>query len=195
MTKKAKAKELDEKVLDTQIEDVETEKTEELDENEAKESAKDDETENLKKEVEDLKKKYFYLLAESDNTRKRFEREKENLIKYGNEKILSSLIEVLDNFDHSIIALKDETDEKVKSIKDGMEMIQKQFLSKLHDNGLSRIEALGENFDPKFHEAMCEQVDNDKKAGTVLSEFQKGYSLNGRLLRPSKVVVSKKGEE
>ncbi|MCK5073337.1 MAG: nucleotide exchange factor GrpE [Bacteriovoracaceae bacterium] len=146
-------------------------------------------------EKEDYKSKYFYLAAELDNQRKRMHREKENLIKYGNEKILRSLIEVMDNFDHTIDALQDEVDEKSKNIMTGVAMIRKQFLDVLDKNGLESIESIGKMFDPNFHEAMAGQPVPDKKEGEVITEYRKGYILNGRLLRPSRVIVAKALEE
>ena len=107
-----------------------------------------------KKEEDDFKSKYFYLAAEIENLRKRHEREKQNLLKYGNEKVLSSLLEVMDNFDRTTDAISNDEDEKVKNILTGIEMVRKQFFDVLKDNGLEQIESLGKTFDPNVHEAM-----------------------------------------
>jgi len=153
------------------------------------------EEESIKEEVEekkeeDFKAKYFYLAAETENMRKRMEREKESFLKYGNEKILSQLIEVVDNFDRTVEAAADEKDEKVKNIVTGIEMVRTQFLDILKNNGLEIIQSLGEEFDPNLHEAMAQQPAEGKKDQEVIQEFQKGYVLNGRLLRASKVIIA-----
>lgn len=144
-----------------------------------------------KKQEEDFKAKYYYLAAEMQNMKKRFEREKAQTIKFGSEKILSGLIEVVDNLDRTLDALKDETDDKVKNIVIGVDMVRAQFLDVLKQNGLELIESVGKEFDPNFHEALAQQPAEGKKDQEVLSEYQKGYMLNGRLLRASKVIVVK----
>ena len=143
-----------------------------------------------KKQAEDFKAKYYYLAAEFDNSRKRFEREKENLLKFGNEKILTNLISVVDNFELTVNALKNDNDDKVQNIVKGIEMIRNQFLDVLKQNGLTPVEALGKTFDPNFHEAVAQAPAEGKKDQEIITEYQKGYMLNGRLLRASKVVVA-----
>lgn len=149
------------------------------------------ELEKIKAEAEDFKKKYYYLAAEMENARRRFEREKENLVKYGNEKVLSGLVEVVDNLERTVSAICKDEDEKVKNIVIGIDMVKNQFLNVLNQNGLTQVEALGKPFDPNFHEAMAQQKAEGKPEHEVICEYQKGYVLNGRLLRASKVVVAK----
>ena len=148
-------------------------------------------TEDRPPKEEDFKAKYFYLAAEMDNMRKRFERDRENWIKYGNEKILGSLVDVLDNLDLTANALNGENDPKVKNILVGVDMVRKQFLDVLTHNGLTPVEGLGKIFDPNFHEAMGQQKAEGKAENEIIMEYKKGYTLNGRLLRPSKVIVAK----
>jgi molecular chaperone GrpE len=143
-----------------------------------------------KKDEVDYKAKYFYIAAEMDNYRKRMERERENLLKYGNEKVLSDLIEVMDNFERTIEMLKFDQDEKVRNILTGLEMVSKQFLDTLSKHGLAPVESVGKDFDPNFHEAVAQEYVEGKKPNEVVKEFQRGYILNGRLLRAAKVVVS-----
>ncbi|TNE95331.1 MAG: nucleotide exchange factor GrpE [Deltaproteobacteria bacterium] len=164
------------------------EETEEL-----KEEIKElkEEMEAPQKEQEDFKSKYFYLAAEMENMRKRFDREKQNLLKFGNEKVLSDLIEVVDNLDRTLEALNSEEDEKVKNILTGVDMVRKQFLDVLTSNGLERIESVGQKFDPNFHEALAQQPAEGKEDDEILMEYQRGYILNGRLLRAAKVIVCK----
>lgn len=142
------------------------------------------------KEGEDFKAKYYYLAAEVENMRKRSEREKENLLKFGSEKILSSLVGVVDNFDLTVNALRNDNDEKVQNIVKGIDMIRAQFLDVLKQNGLTQVESLGKIFDPNFHEAVAQAPAPGKADQEIITEYQRGYILNGRLLRAPKVVVA-----
>lgn len=143
-----------------------------------------------KKEEIDFKAKYFYIAAEMDNYRKRMEREKENLLKYGNERVLSDLLQVVDNFERTIEMLKPDQDPKMKNVVVGLDMVSKQFVDTLSKHGLTPIDSIGKDFDPNFHEAMAQEYAEGKKPNQIIKEFQKGYTLNGRLVRPAKVVVS-----
>lgn len=140
---------------------------------------------------EDFKSKFMYLAAEMENMRRRYEREKEGLIKFGNEKVLSGLLDVVDNLDRSIESVVADEDEKIKNIVTGLDMVRNQFMEVLKNNGLKEVEALGKEFDPNFHEALAQQPSEGKDDQEILSVFQKGYILNGRLLRAAKVVVVK----
>lgn len=154
------------------------------------------ETENVEniapkaKQEEDFKAKYYYLAAEFDNMKKRFDREKENLLKFGNEKLLSNLVGVVDNFDLTVAALKNDNDDKVQNIVKGIDMIRTQLLDTLKQNGLTQVESLGKTFDPNFHEAVAQAPAPGKEDQEIITEYQRGYILNGRLLRASKVVVA-----
>ena len=143
-----------------------------------------------KKEEIDFKAKYYYVAAEMENYRKRMEREKENLLKYGNERVMSDLIQVIDNFDRMIDMLRPDEDQKIKNMVTGLDMVRKQFIDTLSKHGLTPVESVGKDFDPNFHEALAQEYAEGKKPNEVIKEFQKGYSLNGRLVRPAKVVVS-----
>lgn len=145
------------------------------------------------KQEEDFKAKFYYVAAELENSRKRFEREKENLLKYGNEKVLSGLIGVIDNFDLTVNTLKQDSDEKVQNIVKGIDMIRTQFLDVLKNNGLSMVESVGKQFDPNFHEAVAQAPAPGKENHEVITEYQRGFVLNGRLLRAAKVVVANNG--
>ncbi|MBP9682311.1 MAG: nucleotide exchange factor GrpE [Bacteriovorax sp.] len=146
--------------------------------------------ETIKEGGVDFKAKYYYLAAEVENMRKRFEREKENLLKFGNEKVLSGLVGVIDNFDLTVNALRNDNDDKVQNIVKGIDMIRTQFLDVLKQNGLTQVESLGKVFDPNFHEAVAQAPAEGKQDQEIITEYQRGYLLNGRLLRASKVVVA-----
>lgn len=139
---------------------------------------------------EDYRAKYFYLAAEMDNMRKRYEREKENLLKFGTEKVLSSFLSVVDNFDLTVNALKNDNDDKVQNIVKGIEMIRTQFLDSLKHNGLIPVESVGKIFDPNFHEAVAQAPAEGKEHQEIITEYQRGFILNGRLVRAAKVVVA-----
>ena len=158
---------------------------------EASESEAKDPVLGLEKERDLFKEKYYYIAAELENVRRRFDREKQNLVKFGNEKILSNLLTVVDNLELTLLAVSNEEDEKIKNIVAGIQMVKDQFIETLKQNGLELIEAKGEKFDPKFHEAIGQKEVEGTEPGIVAEEVQKGYVLNGRVLRASKVIISK----
>lgn len=142
-------------------------------------------------DLEEFKSKYYYLAAELENLRKRHQRELDNLLKYGNEKVLGDLLEVVDNLERTLGAIAGDEDEKVKNIFIGIEMVNKQFYEALTKHGLTPIESIGKPFDPNFHEAMSTVEEEGKESSVVVQEYQKGWMLNGRLLRAAKVIVTK----
>ncbi len=142
-------------------------------------------------ENEDYKKRFYYLAAEMENMKKRFEREKSNLLKYGTEKILSGLVDVVDNLERCMDTMTNDQDEKVAKILTGIKMVREQFIGLLADNGLKKISAFGEIFNPNFHEALAQQEVEGKKDLEIIQVYQQGYMLQDRLLRPAKVVVAK----
>jgi molecular chaperone GrpE len=160
--------------------------TEESNQEQTQEKAQVEQSPEEKQEAE-YKTKYLYLVAELDNMQKRFAREKESLIKYGNERILSDLIDVIDNLE-----ISHDEDPKVKNIVVGVDMIRAQFLDLLNRYGLTPVQSVGSIFDPNLHDAVSKRSDETKKEDEVLEEYQKGYILNGRLVRASKVVVCSK---
>lgn len=167
------------------------EKNEELKEEAQKAAAQEVAAEEApKKDEVDYKEKFFYVAAELDNYRKRMEREKENLLKFGNERLLSDLLPVVDNFERTIEMLRPDEDPKIKNIVVGIDMVMKQFLDSVAKHGLTQVNALGKDFDPNFHEALAQEYKEGAKPNEVIKEYQKGYTLNGRLVRPSKVVVA-----
>ena len=106
---------------------------------------------------EDFQSKYLYLAAELENQRKRFQRERENLFKFGGEKILSDLLKVIDNLERTIAAIEQDQDKKIQNISAGVKMVKKEFLDILGRHGLSPLESLGQEFDPNLHEAIGEK--------------------------------------
>jgi len=148
------------------------------------------ELDTLKKQFEEEKDRCLRLNAEFDNLRKRNLKERDEFIKYANEKLIQELIDVFESLERGIENAK-KTENKDKLIE-GMELVYKQFKSVLEKNGLVPIKALGEKFDHSRHEAMIQTLTDEQEEDTILEEFAKGYMLNGKVIRYSKVRVSKK---
>src|SRR5690606_17098895 len=127
------------------------------------------------------------LKAEFDNFRKRTQREKEEISKYAAERIILSLLPVIDNFERAIESTANNKD--FESFSQGVNLIFRQLYKVLEDEGLKAIEAVGQQFDPNLHEAMMKE-ESDQEENIVLEEFQKGYFLKDKVIRFSKVKVS-----
>lgn len=152
----------------------------------------EEKSEEVVTEAEDgYKDKYYYLAAEMQNMQRRFDKEKEHLLKYGSEKILTDLLDVVDNLERTLGFIRSDEDEKVKNIVVGIEMIEKLFVESLGKHGLKVIDALGKEFDPNFHEALSQQKAEDRPNMEIIQVHQSGYTLNGRVIRAAKVVVVK----
>ncbi|TVL39940.1 nucleotide exchange factor GrpE [Brachyspira hyodysenteriae] len=147
--------------------------------------------EELENESADMKNKYMYAMAEAENIRKRTAKEKADSIKRANKGLLLSLLTFMDNFERALKAGEQDSNVQGSGYYKGIELIHKQFIDFMHDNGVSEIESLGEEFDPNVHEAltMIEVPDIDKEK--VVEVYAKGYKLNDELLRTAKVVVGK----
>lgn len=147
--------------------------------------------EKLKVELDQAKDRFLRLAAEFDNFKKISKREQLNSLKFANESLISSLLPIIDNLEQAVIAGK-IADESKTSVLIGVEMVLKQLIDALQKFGVEMFSAKGQAFDPARHEAVSEQEDDSVREGTVVIEYQKGYLLNGRLLRPARVVVAKK---
>ncbi|QEN09911.1 nucleotide exchange factor GrpE [Oceanispirochaeta crateris] len=144
----------------------------------------------LTQENSDLKDQYLRKHAEFENFRKRMAREKAESVKYGNQELLKDLIEVIDNFDRAIKSSKDSQD--FNSFKEGISMIEQQFTGMLESKwSLKKMETEGLEYDPNAHEALMMEESSDIQVPTVLEDFQAGYTLYDRVLRPAKVKVGK----
>ena len=150
---------------------------------------------NLKKEYEDSNSNYLKSLADLENFRKRMNREKEESLKYSNEKLLRDLLPVLDFLDlaigHSAYYLEQDSSGNLKSFVDGVKLANGEFVKILKNYGAEVIETSGKNFDANFHEAV-EMVENSGQPdGKIIEEKRKGYVYKERLLRPSMVSIAK----
>ena len=142
----------------------------------------------LEKENGSLSERLLRTLAEFDNYRKRVAREKDDLLKYGAEKMALDMLPVADNFERALDQAKNAAD--AAAVLQGIEMIFKQFLATLEKFNIKSFDSIGQTFDPEKHEAMARQDNPQYAENTVVAEFQKGYFLNDKLLRPARVVVS-----
>jgi molecular chaperone GrpE len=133
---------------------------------------------------------YLRSQAEMENMKKRFQKDKQELIKYGNETLTKQLLPVADNLENALAHSKDEN--SLEALREGVDLTLKGLIDVLGKAGVEVVEAVGEPFDPNFHEAVSEQQDDGAPPGTVLKELQKGYLLNQRLIRPAMVIVNKK---
>jgi molecular chaperone GrpE len=147
--------------------------------------------EELAAQVAELKERALRQAAELDNYKKRTEREKAEFFKRANEGLVKELLPVLDNLERALASAKEHTQSDPNLVQ-GVEMIQGELLKTLGRHGLEPVEAVGQAFDPKLHEAMMQQEDPEQDENTVLAEAQRGYTFEGRLLRPAMVVVSRK---
>ncbi|MFA5059129.1 MAG: nucleotide exchange factor GrpE [Candidatus Omnitrophota bacterium] len=147
------------------------------------------EHEKLVRDAFDYKDKYIRLLAEFDNLRKRTEREKIEFVKYANEGLLSGFLNILDDLERSVEAAKIKHQDYEAFLK-GIEIVMAHVYDLLKRNGVKPIDAKGKMFDPNFHEPLMQEETDQSKEGTIIEEFQKGYLLEGRVLRTSKVKVA-----
>lgn len=142
----------------------------------------------LQEEYDKLNQQYVRLAADFDNYRKRQEAERENLIKFGTENALKNLLEVLDNFERGQKTL--ESVEDCEKVKESFNLVHKQVRETLAKLGLEEIQAVGEEFDPNYHEAVMQTPTNEHPEHTVITELQKGYKLGDKVLRPTLVNVA-----
>ncbi len=126
-------------------------------------------------------------LAELDNVRRRAEREIANAHRYGQEKLTTALLPVVDSLEQALQMVK----EPDTAMREGLELTMKLFLDVLQKFDVQQIDPMGTSFDPQLHEAMSMQEVPGTPANTVIAVFQKGYTLNDRLIRPARVIVSK----
>jgi len=156
-----------------------------------------DPLQELKQEIEKAKQEasknwdlYLRERADLENARKRHQRDREEAIRFANDRLLKEMIPVLDNLERAVGHAEQGEDDN-QGLLEGVNMTISQFRKVLEDFGVKPINALGADFDPNLHQAMGQVESEDQAPNTVVSEFQKGYLLNDRLLRPSLVMVAK----
>ena len=178
-----KAKQQEEKV-----ETVDTEMPQQEAPQEEKELSVEEQLAVAKERIEQEKKEYMFLLAEFDNFRKRTIKEKADIIKNASEKAMTDLLPVIDDMERAMQAI--EASDNIDSAKEGINLIYNKFIKYLEQNGVKAIDSTNADFNTEYHEAVTifPAPDEDKK-GKVIDTVQKGYTMNDKVIRHSKVVV------
>ena len=177
------------------------ENTSEKEEKNTEKNTSDKPDEELKEltpeeKIKELEDKLARTLAEMENQRRRFEKEREDAFSYGGFAFAKETLNLIDNFERSKKILENDEilkdTEALKKTLEHFEIINKDMVSILSKNGITPIDSIGKKLDPNLHQAMMEIEDDQKEAGTIVQEIQKGFMMKDRLLRPSLVGVSKK---
>jgi molecular chaperone GrpE len=177
------------------------EDTSEKEEKNTEQNTSDKPDEELKEltpeeKIKELEDKLARTLAEMENQRRRFEKEREDAFSYGGFAFAKETLNLIDNFERSKKILENDEilkdTEALKKTLEHFEIINKDMVSILSKNGITPIDSIGKKLDPNLHQAMMEIEDDQKEAGTIVQEIQKGFMMKDRLLRPSLVGVSKK---
>lgn len=193
------------KKMDTENDQAREKSNEELLQN------KDEEQENKSKKLHDKTKQellkkiteiqeeseknyslYVHTYAEMENIKKRAKKEKEDLAKFANESLIKDMLPVIDNLEKALSHSKDKDANDPAGLHEGVALTLEVMKKTLEKVGLKEIVSEGKPFDPNFHEAILQQEDADVKPGHIIKELQKGYLLNGRLIRPSMVIVAQR---
>lgn len=146
------------------------------------------EEDQLRQQCEELQDKNLRLAAELRNTRQRGEREKTEALRYAESDFARELLIVLDDFERTMSSAEATTD--VKALADGVRIIYEHFQKVLRSREIEPIEAVGKPFDPTYHEAMLQQPSGEHASGVVMQELARGYKMHGRVIRPTRVIVS-----
>ncbi|MDD5870271.1 MAG: nucleotide exchange factor GrpE [Bacteroidales bacterium] len=191
MTKQNENKEVEQPEVDCQptaVEGEESAEQAEATEGVAEEQQPVDPLEQAKAELEKAKNEYLFLLAEFDNFRKRTIRERAELIKNAGEKAMEGILPVVDDFERAIQA--GETTDDINALREGITLIYNKFMKYLESNGVKPIESTGADFNTEYHEAVTTfPAPDESQKGKVIDTVQKGYMINDKVLRHSKVVV------
>ena len=153
-----------------------------------------DDISKLNEEIENLKEEKLRTLAEMENLRKRFEKDKIDSIRYGNHNIARDMLTLGDNLSRALDAISsdEKRSESFNNLIDGLKIVQKEFVTILEKHGVKKIESINKKFDHNYHQAMLEVETDEFNEGYVVKEIQSGFTMHDRLLRPSMVGVSKK---
>ena len=164
---------------------------------EEKNETADEIIKKLNEEIEGLKDQRLRAVAELENFRKRAEKEQSDALKYGIANFAKEIINIGDNIERAKSSISDDvkSNDSIKSVVEGLDLIAQSTLSTFEKIGIKKIESLNEKFDHNLHQAMMEIEKNDCEPGTIVQELIPGYTLHDRLLRPAMVGVSKKSKE
>jgi molecular chaperone GrpE len=146
--------------------------------------------ESAREEAKQSFEKYLRAVAEFENYKKRSAKENEDFRKYANEALIKALLPVVDNLERAVKSAKEEGSD-IQALLTGVELTLNELVKVFNQSQVKKIDALGESFDPNFHQAMMQEISDEHPENTVLQELQTGYTLHNRLLRPAMVIVSK----
>ena len=151
----------------------------------------------LNEEISDLKDQRLRAIAELENYRKRAEKDQSDALKYGVTNFAKEIINIRDNIERAQSSISDEvkTNEAVKSVVEGLDLIAQATVSTFEKIGIKKVESINQKFDHKLHQAMLEIEKDELEPGIIVQELLPGYTLHDRLLRPAMVGVSKKTQE
>lgn len=153
-------------------------------------SSSDERVADAERRAAEAQEQLLRVRADYDNSKRRLEREKLEAIKYANERLLAEILPIVDNLDRAMSSIAEGHDPE--KVKQGLKLAQAEIHQILVSHGVDVVKAEGEGFDPQRHEAVAMVERDDLEDGTVIEEIQRGYTLNGRLIRPSRVKISKK---
>ena len=186
---------LDEEKTDDAQSTKTNESTEDLNENNS--DSPENIIEKLNEEIQDLKDQRLRAAAELENFRKRAEKDQADALKYGVSNFAKEIINIKDNVERAQSSISEDvrSNDAVKSIVEGLDMIAQSAVATFEKIGIKKIESLNEKFDHNFHQAMMEIENDEVEPGTIVQELISGYTLHDRLLRPAMVGVSKKTQQ
>jgi molecular chaperone GrpE len=155
-----------------------------------------DKEETIEEKLKTVQEKLLRNMAEMENQRRRFEKEKKEAFEFGGFNFAGETLLLIDNIDRAILSFRNDESLKnnkdIDKIIDGIEIVKTNLISIFKKNGIESIDCINKKFDPNFHQAMLEVEDDSKETGIVVQEMQKGYMMKNRLLRPSLVGITKK---
>ena len=182
----------DKENLDEDI--IEAEEELETEEQEAEQSAADEEIEKLKAENRQLKEEFLRAYADAENTKKRCAQEIEKNNKYAISSFAKELLTVADNLHRAIEAVSSSNSENCEALRKGVELTENELSKVFNKFGIQKMDIMDTVFDPNFHQVIQEVENKDNPNGTIIAELQTGYMLNDRILREAMVVVTKGGK-
>jgi len=188
---------LEEQDLENPTSEKEEQVSEEPKDQEEAEISPEDLIEKLNEEITSLKDQRLRAIAELENFRKRAEKDQSDALKYGISNFAKEIITIRDNIERAQSSISDEakSNESIKSVIEGIDLIAQSVVSTFEKIGIKKIESLNEKFDHNLHQAMMEIENEGLEPGTIVQELIPGYTLHDRLLRPAMVGVSKKSKK
>ena len=184
--------------LENEENNTDSKKSESLDQQNNNQNKEEAEEKSAEEKILELEDKVARTFAEMENQRRRFEKEKEDAFEYGGFSFAKEALNLIDNLERSKQILNNDeklrNTDALKKTMEHLDIINKDLISIFSKNHIKPIDSLNKKLDPNYHQAMMEIEDNEKEAGTIVQEIQKGFTIKDRLLRPSLVAVSKKSE-